>query len=165
MGSMGFTNGEIVQIAHVVWNIDKKIEFYWNTLGIGPWEIYTLKPPLLRESLVNGISSDHTYIIALAKRENLQFELIQPLTGKSIYDDFLKIKGEGLHHIKFYHDDCQKAIEEYKKKGFKVIQSGKIDDDEFYYLNTYPKLDYVIELGNNGTIREPERVFPNSFTP
>lgn len=160
---MKLNDGQIVQVAHVVRDINKKMELYWNKLGIGPWKIYTLKPPLLRDSLVNGNLSDHTYLIALAKRESLQFELIQPLTGRSIYDDFLEEKGEGLHHIKFYFKNCQKVIQDYKQKGFKVIQSGKIDDDEFYYLDTSSILDYIIEIGNNGTIREPERIFPNSF--
>ena len=46
------------------------------------------------------------------------------------------------------------------RRGIAVIQSGKIDADEFYYLDTEAALGYVIEVGNNRKIREPERRFP-----
>jgi hypothetical protein len=85
---------------------------------------------------------------------------MQPLSGESVYTHFLEDKGEGIHHIKEWVDDCAAAIEEYRKKGIEVIQSGKYDEDEFYYLNTEPQLGILYELGNCGEIREPERVFP-----
>jgi 4-hydroxyphenylpyruvate dioxygenase-like putative hemolysin len=85
---------------------------------------------------------------------------MQPLTGRSVYDEFLEKKGEGLHHIKLYYEDCQKALEEFKKKGVEVIQSGKFDEDEFYYLDTEASLGTIYEIGNNGKIREPERRYP-----
>ena len=36
-----------------------------------------------------------------------------------------------------------------------MIQSGKYDEDEFYYLDTEKTLGVVVELGNNGKIRAP----------
>lgn len=152
--------GDIVQIAHTVRDLEAAMKYYYETLPIGQWSIYTLEPPLLRESVVYGEPSDHTYRIALSWTNNIQFELIQPLTGRSIYDDFLETHGEGLHHVKFYYPDCQKAIAEYEAKGYKVIQSGKIDEDEFYYLNTDTTMGVIVELGNSGRIRDPEAVYP-----
>ena len=48
----------------------------------------------------------------------------------------------------------------YKRQGIKVIQGGKYDEDEFYYLDTEPELGILYEIGNNGRIREPERTYP-----
>jgi len=54
----------------------------------------------------------------------------------------------------------QKKVEEFKAKGIEVIQSGKFDEDEHYYLDTEKFYGILIEIGNNGSMRPPERVFP-----
>ena len=152
--------GDIIQLAHVGRDMDAAMAHYWNTLGIGPWSVYTLEAPLLYDSIVRGAPSDHTYRLALAWRGPVQMELVQPLSGRSIYDDFLESHGEGLHHLKLYYPDCRTALATFAAKGIDVIQSGKIDKDEFYYLDTEQSLGVVVEIGNNGTIREPEATYP-----
>lgn len=152
--------GDIIQIAHVVRDLDKTMKYYWETFGLGPWEVYTFGPPAMRDSMVRGKPSAHAYLLALAWRDGLQLELMQPLTGRSIYDECLEKKGEGLHHMKLYYPDCEAAIARFREKGISVIQSGRFDADEFYYLDTEKSLGYVIELGNNGKIRAPERRYP-----
>lgn len=150
----------IIQVAHVVKDLEKTIERYNNMLDVGPWDVYTFAPPNLRESMYRGKPSDHTYLLALAWVGDTQLELMQPLTGRSCYDEFLETKGEGLHHIKELVEDCQAEIARYAAKGIQVIQSGKFDDDEFYYFDTEPTLGIVLEIGNGGKIREPERRLP-----
>ncbi len=153
-------DGDVIQIAHVVRDIDKSMKYYWDTFRIGPWDVYTFAPPTVRDSMVRGKPSTHTYLLAATWIDKVQLELMQPLTGRSIYDEFLETKGEGLHHMKLYFRDCAAALERLRKQGIAVIQSGKIDADEFYYLDTEKTLGYVIEVGNNGKVRPPERRFP-----
>ncbi len=150
----------IVQIAHVVRDIDKAMKHYHGILGIGPWEVYTFGPPRLRECTYMGRPSDATWVLALTWVGETQLELMQPLSGQSVYTTFLAERGEGFHHIKEWVEDCGKAIAEYKKKGIEVIQSGKFGEDEFYYLNTEPTLGILLEIGNNGDIRPPDRRYP-----
>ncbi|HET6412862.1 MAG TPA: VOC family protein [Anaeromyxobacter sp.] len=152
--------GDVIQVAQVVRDIDRAMKMYWDTFGIGPWEVYTFGPPAVRDSMVRGRPSDHVYKLAVTWKGELQLELMQPLKGRSIYDDFLERKGEGIHHLKLYYPDCQAALERYRREGYEVIQSGKIDEDEFYYLDTERSHGVVIELGNNGKIRPPERRYP-----
>jgi len=152
--------GDLIQIAYLVRDLESAMRFYVETMHIGPWEIYTFAPPALQNSMVRGKPSDHTFRIALAQAGPVQIELIQPLTGRSVYDEFLEKKGEGLHHVKFYYPDCRKKLEEFKAKGIEVIQSGKFDEDEHYYLDTEKFHGMIIEIGNNGRMRPPERVFP-----
>jgi hypothetical protein len=151
---------KIIQIAHVVHDIDEAMEKYYNLLDIGPWSVYTFEPPALRECMFRGKPSDATWRLAIAWVGDTQFELIQNLSGETVYTHFLKKKGEGIHHIKEWVDDCAKSIEAYASKGVQVIQSGKFDGDEFYYLDLEPELGILYELGNNGDIRSPERVYP-----
>jgi len=151
---------KIIQIAHVVTDIDRAMEKYYSILNIGPWAVYTFAPPGLRECTFMGKASDATWVLALAWVGDIQFELMQPLSGESVYTHFLDKRGAGIHHIKEWVDDCQATIAEYRKKGIEVIQSGKYDGDEFYYLDTEPELGVLYEIGNNGEIREPERMYP-----
>jgi hypothetical protein len=151
---------KLIQIAIVVRDIDKAMKNYYEKLGVGPWDVYTFAPPVLRENYYKGKPSDSSWLLALAWMGDRQLELMQPLKGDGVISNFLKKKGEGIHHIKEWVDDCAKAIEEYKKKGIEVVQCGKYDDDEFYYLDTEPSLGIIYEIGNNGRIRKPERTYP-----
>ena len=151
---------KIVQIAHVVNDIDASMKKFHEILDIGPWDVYTFAPPMLFDSYYKGKPSDAAWILALAWVGDMQIELMQPLSGESVISELLKKKGEGIHHIKEWVDDCEATIEAYRKKGIEVVQSGKYDGDEFYYLNTEPELGLIYEIGNNGEIRKPERTYP-----
>ena len=146
-----------MQVGYVVEDIEKSIEDYSRRLGIGPWDLYTFSAPDLREARYKNQPIDHSFIVALVWNGTTQLELIQPLTGKNIYTDFLDRRGDGLHHVKEWVDDCQKELAEYRARGVEVIQSGKFDADEHYYLDTEPYLGFIYEIGNNGKIRPPER--------
>ena len=55
----------------------------------------------------------------------------------------------------------QKAVADLQKKGFEVIQSGKIGQDEFYYMDTEKVFGVVWELGNVGQMpHRPTRRYP-----
>ena len=95
-----------------------------ESLGVGPF------PPFLggqgmtfTEKTVHGKSSEYDMDLRLARGDfgGLSFELIQPLKGNSIYDDFLKEKGEGFHHLAFMVEDVDAEKAELEKRGFKTI--------------------------------------------
>jgi hypothetical protein len=93
---------------------------------------------------------------------NVQIELIQPLQGPNIYYEHLKKKGEGLHHIKEYVNDCREVVDDFKNKGIPVIQSGKFGLGEFYYFDTEPVLGVSFEIGSSGgrKHRGPDKRYP-----
>ena len=150
-------------------DIQKSMEQYWKIWGVGPWGIHIFTPERIRDFVVRGkpIEEDFEFIIAVAWLGDIQIELIQPIQGPSIYWEFLNNKGEGIHHIKEYVKDenMEMVLNEYKQKGIDVIQSGKIDDDVFYYLDTEPTLGYLLELGNCGKVNEPARWYPSEAKP
>ena len=57
--------GAIIQVAHVVRDLDASLRYYWETFHIGPWDIYTFAPPAVRDSMVRGKPSAHTYLLAV----------------------------------------------------------------------------------------------------
>ena len=75
------------------------------------------------------------------------------------WNEVMAFVDEGVTYVN--NNGMEKALEEFKKKGIEVIQSGKFDEDEFYYLDTEASLGTIYEIGNNGKIREPERRYPH----
>ena len=154
----------VIQVAYVVRDLEAAMQRHWEVSGIGPWHIYKFEPGKIQNYIYRGKPATHTCWIAVTPMgEGLgcQVELMQPISGRSIYDEHLETKGEGFHHVKLYYPDCTRAVAEYAKRGYPVLQQGKIDDDEHYYLDTEKDFGYTIELGNAGRIRAPERIFPS----
>ena len=155
---------KVMQICAVVRDIQKSMEEYWKILGIGPWNVYTFSPETIREFTLHGQPVKHSFefIVATAWVGEIQFELVQPAKGPTICESFLKEKGEGFHHIKEKVDDdeIEETLKKFKEKGINVIQSGKFDEDVFYYLNTEPTLGILYEIGNCGKVRTPEKRYP-----
>jgi hypothetical protein len=157
---MEFKDGQICQIAQVVSNIEVSMKHLYEDFGIGPWDVYEYGPHNIRESIYRGKPNTQRYALAVTWQGQLQFELMQPLDGYSIYNEFIEKHGEGLQHIKLYYRDCAKALQEFKKKGYEVIQSGKIGDDEFYYLESISQVGMTVEIGNAGIIPPPLYRYP-----
>ena len=149
-----------MQVAMVVRDMDAAVKKHWEVFGIGPWSIYTFDATKVKNYIYRGKPATHSCLIAVAWSGDTQLELMQPLTGYSIYDEFLDKHGEGLHHIKLYYKDVDKAAKDFEVRGYPVIQSGLFDEDQHYYLDTEKDFGYIIELGNAGRIPPAERSYP-----
>jgi methylmalonyl-CoA/ethylmalonyl-CoA epimerase len=152
------------QIALVVSDLEKTMGHWWNVLGIGPWDVRHFTADRVRDFQVDGRPVDEAFdfICAVCWVGDLEFELIQPIKGPNIYWRHLETKGEGLHHIKdvMPNEEIPAALAALKAKGYAVIQTGWIDDDVHYYLDTQDHLGLVYEIGNGGKISPPERRYP-----
>jgi hypothetical protein len=155
-------DGDICQIAEVVADIDKVMKHLYEDFGIGPWDIYEYGPEFVKDSIYRGKPNNQHYKLAVCWVGPIQYELMQPLDGYSIYNEFLEknCNKDGLQHFKRYYKDCKKVIKELEEKGYNVIQSGKVGEDEFYYLSTDENIGCVIEIGNAGSIPKPLRHYP-----
>jgi methylmalonyl-CoA/ethylmalonyl-CoA epimerase len=156
---------KITQIAVVVRDIEAALETYTQTLGWGPWSVFDYKPPLLHDTRVKGEPAEYRMIGAEASVDGLGFELIQPVSGPSIYQEFLDTRGEGVQHIAcMKHDfsDSELVRRHWHDNGAEVLMSGRIGDSiEFYYLDTAPMLKFVLESGSGHAIDlKPTRIYP-----
>jgi len=150
------------QVALVVKDAYAAMKHYWEVLGIGPWDIRHFTPQTTRGFTVEGklVTEDFDFICAVTWEGEIEMELIQPIKGPNIYWDFLEKHGEGLHHIKEIVSDenIPAVLEDFEAKGFRVIQTGWIDNDVHYYLRTDDALSMTYEIGNGGKIGPaPER--------
>ncbi len=155
----------INQIALVVRDLDAAMRRYWETLGVGPWKVYTYGPPLVRGMTYRGKAQEYRMRLALAQVGPLVVELIQPLSGDNIYVEHLDRKGEGLHHVGIFVPSFDQAVAEAERQGFSVLQSGRgfgrFGDGGYAYLDTEAAFGVIFEL-----IEVPrERVPPEAEFP
>jgi len=155
-----FEEGATMQVAFIVRDLEAAMKRHWEVFKIGPWDIWEFTPETVQDYTYRGKPATGSCVIACAWSGDTQIELIQPTGGYSIYDEHLENHGEGLHHIKLFYADTKKAAEDFAARGYPVIQSGRYDEDEHYYLDTEKDFGYVLELGNAGKIRPGIRTFP-----
>lgn len=138
--------GAICQIGIVVRDLQKAVDNYWASLGIGPWMTIRMEPPLLRDVTLRGKPVEASMMAAIAQSGSLQLELIQPLEGPSIWKEFLEERGEGVHHVQSLDQDPKAALVAFKEIGIDVLMSGRIGDNIFYYMDTEPLLGTIYEF-------------------
>ena len=137
---------QVLQVCVVVKDLQAAMERYWNILGIGPWRIQTFKPPDLTNPTVRGKPQPYTMRLATAQIGPVQWELIQPLEGPSIYKQFLDEKGEGLHHVAVAVDDYDQAVSAFAKQGIGILMSGVFRGSTYAYMDTEKALGMVAEI-------------------
>jgi methylmalonyl-CoA/ethylmalonyl-CoA epimerase len=138
--------GEVSQIGIVVRDLQKAVDNYWATLGIGPWMTLRIEPPLLRDVIMRGKPVEASMVAAIAQSGSIQLELIQPLEGPSTWKEFLEQRGEGLHHVQAPVQDPDAALAAFRELGVNVLMSGRIGDSIFYYMDTEPLLGIIYEF-------------------
>ena len=94
----------------------------------------------------------------------IDFEILQPIEGPSIYKEFLEKRGEGLHHVSVVSpkEDVHAALNDFKKQGIEVAMSGSLGQDiEFYYMDTDPILKMVAEtVSGHAIAMKPAWTYP-----
>ncbi|WP_213697540.1 VOC family protein [Acetomicrobium sp.] len=157
---------QVLQIAVVVKDLEEAMKNYWDKWGIGPWSVYTFDPKnTVKDMILHGKREDYAMRLALAEIGNVQWELIQPLDDKSIYADFLKEHGEGLHHVALGVRSYEEAMELAKERGIEVIQGGTWFGFTYTYLDTRKDLATIVELYNQPEgweFPEPEDTYPKN---
>ena len=156
---------QVLQVCVVVRDLQKSMEFYWNIFGIGPWKILTFKSPFMTNTRVRGKAVSYSMKLGIARIGSMQWELIQPLTGNSIYKEFLDQKGEGIHHIACDMGNYDQAVATMQKHGIGILMSGDLPGESFAYMDTEKYLGIVLEIYNRPVgfkAPVPEGTYPPS---
>ncbi len=154
---------EVSQVAFVVEEIEDGMDRFGALLGIGPWQLYRFEPPTLSETTYRGEPHDYSMILSLADAGGTMIELIEPLSGPSIYTEHLEEHGEGLHHVAcFAFDDPHRVVELFEDAGMGVLQSGVYGETPYWYFDTAKQLNGVIfeTAANVGALPEPDDTYP-----
>ena len=160
-----FLKNGVAQVAILVKDLDKTVENYWTMFGIGPWHFYTYGKPLVRQMSYHGRPADYKMRIALSQIGPLRIELIEAREGDSIYADFIKEHGYGIHHLGLLVDNMEDALAQTDSAELCMIQDGSgfgLDEDGHYaYLETEETLGVTLELIQRPKARvKPEKIYP-----
>jgi len=125
---------KVAQIGVIVRDMDKAIEYY-QSLGIGPFE--PLKTTSTDRKAYGKPAPEVKNLVRVAQMGQVQFELVQPVSGESVQKEFLESRGEGINHLGFLVDDLDNEVAKLVEKGFKVTNSVKfIGGGGVAYLDT-----------------------------
>ena len=157
-----FKNG-IAQVAILVEDLEEAVRNYWELFGIGDWHFYTYGKPLVKSMSYQGRPSEYKMRVALSYLGPMRIELIEPVEGDTVYADFVKEHGYGVHHFGVLVEEMEAAIADAEAAGLEMTMDGAgfgLDGDGHYaYLDTEDKIGVTIELIERPKGRmEPEKV-------
>ncbi len=165
IGALPFLSRGIAQIGMVVEDLDAAVEQYWKRFGVGPWSFYTYGKPLVKKMSYRGEPAEYRMRIALANVGPLRIELIQPLQGDTVYAEFVRDHGYGIHHLGILVEDMQEALARAAAAGVTMTMDGSgfgLEGDGHYaYLETEALVGTTVELIQRPKGRmPPEKVYP-----
>ena len=117
-----------------------------DTLGVGPWNIWTIEPA---ESKVHGKDSPFSFRVALATVGGGTYELITPHRGRTIYDEHLEQHGEGFHHTCLVYPSLEavrQAKAELVQQGRELVQEGSAGDVFDFGYFRFPEIGSLVEV-------------------
>lgn len=162
---LSFLDNGVAQVAIIVPDLEQAVERYWKLFGIGPWHVYTYGKPLVREMTYHGEPAEYKMRVALSYLGPTRIELIQPLEGETVYADFVREHGYGVHHFGVLVEDMRAALAEAEAAGIAMLMDGAgfgLEGDGHYaYLDTEAVIGVTIELIERPTGRMlPEAIYP-----
>lgn len=153
----------IAQIGVVVRDMRAAMEAYHRTLGWGPWSVFVLEGDHHHDTHLHGEPSRYTMQIAVATVDGIDYELIEPLEGPSIYKEFLAGKGEGIHHILLDQPGGASADlnEPLLAAGLRISMGGAVGANlRYQYLEAEGVLGGVVIETYSGDVEPPTYVWP-----
>jgi hypothetical protein len=142
----------IMQIAIVVKDLRTTMELYNRTLGWGPWYVREgLGPPVVHDTLIRGAPTSFTVHLASTQVGPIAVELLQPVDGPSIFQEWLDRHGEGIHHIMGMKvgSDANALHDEFADLGVRDLLTASIgQDSRAFFLDSEPLLKFILESGS-----------------
>jgi hypothetical protein len=142
--------GVISHIAPVIRSA-KPVSDFWVSIGLPPLEVDHATPR--EDSRYRGQPLLLSFDVGWQRQTQFTYEwIIPPQQPPNIYADFLARHGEGIQHLGMPVDDLNAAIEQYKKLGYSVWQSGAWGDvgkphsGQYAYMDTDAIGGVVVEL-------------------
>jgi hypothetical protein len=117
--------GETVQVAMVADDLYRGLDNL-TALGIGPFQVFTIGPESCPDLEFRGKPSDYSIKVAFAMNGSMMWEVIQPLSGDSLFTEALEAGYQGLHHVAVDGGGIPvpERIAELEKAGYEVLTKG-----------------------------------------
>ena len=123
---MTIAAGPVTQLCWVTEDVAATEQFLSTHFGVPSW---TRLPDIHfgpDTCTLHGEPADFTVHVSLGYAGDLQLELIQPVSGESIYTEVLATSRPGLHHLCFDVEDMDAALAAAAEAGIAVVQTGSM---------------------------------------
>lgn len=156
----------IAQLGLVVEDVDKWAEKLYRVFGTTPWQYYIYDKSTLKIMKRNGKKVEFGMISAVANLGSLRLELIKPLEGDMVYNEFVEKYGyDKVQHLGITVHNIKEALKTVRKAGIKVTMEGGgygLDGDGYFvYLDTEELIGITLELMERPKRRrKPYKTYP-----
>jgi len=137
------------QIAWVVKDIKTAKNFFQDVMGIHNFsKVETIRAKEF-EGTYYGKPSNAESLVAMAYSGGTFIELIQPISGNCIFQDYLdKNPSGGIQHVAYSIPVAKldKVISEFSDKGFPVITSFNHPIAKIVFFDTYKEIGVITEI-------------------
>jgi arabinogalactan endo-1,4-beta-galactosidase len=140
----------VAQFAILCWDINKTTENWAKFLGVETPKIVTTDSWEATHAYYRGKPCHAQIYQSFFNFENIQFELISPMDDTpSVWLEYLKKNGEGLHHIAFTCKDMKQTLKNLAEDGMPVVAGGDYTNGRYSYIDSEGKLTMMLELLEN----------------
>ncbi|MBM4444384.1 MAG: hypothetical protein FJ020_03650 [Chloroflexi bacterium] len=124
----------VEQVGIVVHDVDRAVEHLTALFGWGPFQISEVD---LQGFIFRDRPGRCRLKMAFARSGTIEIELIQVLEGDTPHSEFLRHKGEGLHHLRFRVDDYDGLLSQLGREEVRPVFHQVLPGlASFAYLNT-----------------------------
>ena len=140
---------KLAQIAWVVKDIETTLRFFQDVMGINNFsKVDTIRVKEFGATWY-GKPSNAESLVAMAYTGETFIELIQPVSGNSIFQDYIdKNPAGGIQHIAYSIPVAKldKVISEFTNKGFPVISSFDHPVAKIVFFDTTKEIGVMTEI-------------------
>jgi hypothetical protein len=146
------------------------MEKYHQAFGWRGWKVFDHVEPVHHSTQLRGHDVTYSLKGAEVMVGSINFELLQPLEGPSLWKEFLAEHGEGIASIATMFESLQESEivkSEFARMGVGVTMRALIGDHiEYYYLDTQDRFGCLIESGSGHAIDfvNPAQVYGDART-
>lgn len=125
MFEFGQAEGQIMQMAYVVEDLEASIKWWASEARTGPW--FVIDNFLAPGQIYRGQPSRADARIAMSFAGHMNIELIQPLDQEpSVYKEHIDRRSFGFHHVGIAFTDMAAAIADYESRGYALAYDAPV---------------------------------------
>jgi methylmalonyl-CoA/ethylmalonyl-CoA epimerase len=143
-----FTN--VIQVGLVVRCAATTARRYQELLGLSDWHFNEVDTESGKGA--NFRSANKPIVaranIAWIQLGNVELELIEPRDEHSVYAQFLRENGPGIHHVMFATADYDVCVNRIQANAIPVLGSGELQHTRFQLFDTEADLGMICEIAD-----------------
>lgn len=139
---LGVRMGPINHVAMAVKDWEATAKGYASMMGLKTWRKMEIPSAIMEKAEYYGKPAEFVWISAFAKLGDTLIELCQPVSGETVFADFVNQYGDGMQHVgDLSHPEPLELVRRYTSQGVKVANYCKIAGiAELFFLDTREQL-------------------------